>query len=82
MMNKISNDLDKREGSIIHNALAPAAQEVAKMYSDMDYFLKCTFASPDMPDEFLDLRVAEEGLKREKATYAIKKDTFITKKMN
>jgi uncharacterized phage protein gp47/JayE len=76
MMNKISNDLDKREGSIIYNALAPAAQEVAKMYSDMDYFLKCTFASPDMPDEFLDLRVAEEGLKREKPTYAIKKGYF------
>ncbi|EQB4336221.1 baseplate J/gp47 family protein [Clostridium botulinum] len=76
MMNKISNDLDKREGSIIYNALAPAAQEVAKMYSDMDYFLKCTFASPDMPPELLDLRVAEEGLKREKATYAIKKGYF------
>ncbi len=76
MMNKISNDLDKREGSIIYNALAPAAQEVAKMYSDMDYFLKCTFASPDMPPELLDLRVAEEGLRREKATYAIKKGYF------
>ncbi|APC79927.1 TPA: baseplate J/gp47 family protein [Clostridium botulinum] len=76
MMNKISNDLDKREGSIIYNALAPAAQEVAKMYSDMDYFLKCTFASPDMPPELLDLRVAEEGLKRGKATYAIKKGYF------
>lgn len=76
MISKISNDLDKREGSIIYNALAPAAQEVAKMYSDMDYFLKCTFASPSMPPELLDLRVAEEGLKREKATYAIKKGYF------
>ncbi len=76
MMNKISNDLDKREGSIIYNALAPAAQEVAKMYSDMDYFLRCTFASPSMPPELLDLRVAEEGLKREKATNSIKKGYF------
>ncbi|WP_125153091.1 baseplate J/gp47 family protein [Clostridium rectalis] len=76
MMNRISNDLDKREGSIIYNALAPAAQEVAKMYSDMDYFLKCTFVSPDMPDEYLDLRVAEEGLKREMATSSIKKGYF------
>ena len=76
MLNKIPDDLDKREGSIIYNALAPAAQEVARMYSDMDYFLKCTFASPDMPPELLDLRVAEEGLKREKATYAIKKGYF------
>lgn len=76
MLNKIPDDLDKREGSIIYNALAPAAQEVARMYSDMDYFLKCTFASPDMPPKLLDLRVAEEGLKREKATYAIKKGYF------
>lgn len=76
MMDRIPNDLDKREGSIIYNALAPAAQEIAKMYSDMDYFLKCTFASPDMPPELLDLRVGEEGLKRYQATYAIKKGYF------
>ncbi|WP_085829402.1 baseplate J/gp47 family protein [Clostridium massiliodielmoense] len=76
MMDRVPNDLDKREGSIIYNALVPAAQEVAKMYSDMDYFLQCTFASPDMPEEFLDLRVAEEGLKREQATHSIKKGYF------
>lgn len=76
MMDRVPNDLDKREGSIIYNALAPAAMEVAKMYSDMDYFLKCTFASPNMPPELLDLRVAEEGLKREKATCSIKKGYF------
>ncbi|MCY6958878.1 baseplate J/gp47 family protein [Clostridium brassicae] len=76
MMNRVPDTLDKREGSIIYNALAPAAQEVAKMYSDMDYFLKCTFVSPDMPEEYLDLRVAEEGLKREMATSSIKKAYF------
>lgn len=76
MLNKIPDDLDKREGSIIYNALAPAAQEVARMYSDMDYFLKCTFASPDMPPELLDLRVCEEGMKREDSTYAVKKGYF------
>lgn len=76
MMDRIPNDLDKREGSIIYNALAPCALEVARMYSDMDYFIQCTFASPDMPKEFLDLRVGEEGLKRRQATYAIKKGYF------
>lgn len=76
LMDKIPNDLDKREGSIIYNALAPAAQELARMYTDMDRFLTYTFASPDMPDEFLDLRVAEEGLKREQTTYSIKKGYF------
>lgn len=82
MLDRIHNDLDKREGSIIYNALAPAAQEVARMYSDMDYFLKCTFASPDMPSELLDLRVGEEGLKRYQATYAIKKGYFYDNENN
>ncbi len=76
MMDRVSNDLDKREGSILYNALAPAAMEVARMYSDMDRFLIYTFASSDMPPAFLDLRVAEEGLKREPATYSIKKGYF------
>ncbi|KGN00306.1 baseplate J/gp47 family protein [Clostridium botulinum] len=76
MMDRIPNDIDKREGSIIYNALTPCALEVARMYSDMNYFMQCTFASPDMPDEFLDLRVTEEGLKREKATHSIKKGYF------
>lgn len=76
MMDKVPNGLDKREGSIIYNALAPCALEVARMYSDMDYFIQCTFVSPDMPEEYLDLRVAEEGLKRKKATYTIKKGYF------
>ncbi|BDR73619.1 phage tail protein [Clostridium tetani] len=82
MMDRIPNDLDKREESIIYNALAPAAQEVARMYSDMDYFLQCTFASPDMPPELLDLRVGEEGLKRYQATYAIKKGYFYDNENN
>ncbi|MBU3193457.1 baseplate J/gp47 family protein [Clostridium algidicarnis] len=76
MMDKIPNTLDKREGSIVYNALAPAALEMTRMYSDMDRFLEYTFTSPDMPPVFLDLRVAEEGLKREPATYSIKKGYF------
>lgn len=76
MLEKVPKDIDKREGSIIYDALAPAALEMARMYSDMDSFLGYTFASPNMPEEFLDLRVGEEGLKRNKATYAIKKGLF------
>ncbi|WP_010292191.1 baseplate J/gp47 family protein [Clostridium senegalense] len=76
MLNKIPDDFDKSEGSIIYNALAPAAQELGRMYSDMDRFLDYTFASVDMPIEFLNLRVAEEGMKREVATCSIKKGYF------
>lgn len=82
MMDTIRGEIDKREGSIIYNALAPAAQEMARMYSDMDRFLTYTFASADMPEEFLDLRVLEEGLKRDEATCCIKKGYFYDSENN
>lgn len=76
MLDRISNDIDKREGSLVYNALAPAAQELARMYSDMERFLGYTFAAPNIPEELLDLRVGERGLKRAPSTYAIKKGSF------
>ncbi|MDR5586614.1 baseplate J/gp47 family protein [Clostridium aquiflavi] len=77
MLDKIPNDLDKREGSsLIYNALAPAAQEISKLRSDMDRFLEYTFASPNIPDEYLDKRCVEHGIERKMATYAIKLGTF------
>lgn len=77
MLDKIPNDLDKREGSsLIYNALAPAAQEIARLKSDMDRFLEYTFASPNIPDEYLDKRCIEHGIERKKATYAIKLGIF------
>ncbi len=77
MIDKIPNDLDKREGSsLIYNALAPAAQEISRLRSDMDRFLEYTFASPNIPDEYLDKRCAEHGIERKKATYAVKLGTF------
>ncbi|WP_315080132.1 baseplate J/gp47 family protein [uncultured Clostridium sp.] len=77
MLDKIPNDLDKREGSsLIYNALAPAAQEISRLRSDMDRFLEYTFASPNIPDEYLDKRCVEHGIERKPATYAIKLGTF------
>ncbi|WP_252224258.1 MULTISPECIES: baseplate J/gp47 family protein [unclassified Clostridium] len=77
MLDKIPNDLDKREGSsLIYNALAPAAQEISRLRSDMDRFLEYTFASPNIPDEYLDKRCVEHGIERKMATYAIKLGTF------
>lgn len=77
MLEKIPNDLDKREGSsLIYNALAPAAQEISRLRSDMDRFLEYTFASPNIPDEYLDKRCVEHGIERKMATYAIKLGTF------
>ena len=77
MMDKVPNDLDKRVGSsLIYNALAPTAQEIARIRSDMDRFLKYGFADPNIPDEYLDYRAKEHGLTRKPADYAIKLGTF------
>lgn len=77
MLESIPKDIDKRkDSSLIYNALAPAAQEVAKIRSDMDRFLSYSFASKDMPEEYLDLKAMEYGLTRKPATYAIKLGVF------
>lgn len=76
MMDKVPNDLDKREGSVIHNSLAPIALELAVAYSNLDRFLGYTFAQEDTPEEFLEKRVSEIGMYRKQPTKAIKKGQF------
>lgn len=71
----VPSDVDKREGSIVYAALAPAAAVMAQQYIDMDTILDQTFADT-MAGTYLDRRAAERGLKREAATYAVVKGVF------
>lgn len=66
-LKRVSNDLDKRQGSIIYDAVAPACAEIAQMYIELDHILKLTFVETSY-GEFLDKRVYEMGLSRRKAT--------------
>lgn len=75
MLEKVPNDVDKREGSIIYDALAPAAVELAQMYMQLEYFDMYSFADK-ATDNFLTLRCAERGVDRKPATYAIRKGVF------
>lgn len=69
MLSQVSSELDKREGSIIYTALAPAAAELAIMYIELDTLLKEMFA--DTADrEFLLRRAAERGILPKAASYA------------
>ena len=43
MLSRIPDKFDKREGSIIYDALAPAAIELEIMYMELDYILKNVF---------------------------------------
>lgn len=69
-LSNVSNDFDKRQGSIIYDALAPCCLELAQMYVALDVFLNETFADT-ASREYLILRAAERGLKPKEATNAV-----------
>ena len=55
MLANVPDDLDKREGSVIWDALAPAALELETAYLFLDYVLNQSFADTSDRD-FLILR--------------------------
>ncbi|MCY7964965.1 baseplate J/gp47 family protein [Bacillus inaquosorum] len=75
MLNSISADIDTREGSVIYNALAPAAAELAKSYIWLDTVLELVF-SDTAQGEFLDRRATEAGIERTAATKAVRAGEF------
>lgn len=71
-LSNVPDTIDKRQGSIIYDALAPACYRLAEFYQSVRNAYKDTFATTSY-GENLDLRVAEQGIYRYVATYAIKK---------
>lgn len=69
------SNIDVREGSIIYNALAPAAAELQNMYIQLDAVLDNAFADTASRD-YLIKRCAERGITVEPATRAILKGEF------
>lgn len=68
-------DIDTGEGSVIYNALAPAAIELQNMYISLDVILNESFADTQSRD-YLIKRCAERGVGVKSATYAIRKGEF------
>ena len=68
-------DFDTREGSVIYDALAPAAVELQNLYIQLDTVLNETFADT-ATREYLIKRAAERGITIDEATYAIRKGEF------
>lgn len=68
----VPEDRDKREGSVIYDALAPFCQVLAAGVLELKNFYSETYALT-ASGEYLDNRVAEQGIKRQIATYAVKK---------
>ncbi|MFL2104123.1 baseplate J/gp47 family protein [Mycobacteroides abscessus] len=75
MMERVPDSFDKRESSVIYNALAPAAVELQLMYMEFDIILQETFGDTASRD-YLIRRVAERGITPYSATYAVVKGEF------
>lgn len=71
----VPDDQDKRQGSVIFDALAPFCQVLAAGAMELRNFYTQTNAST-ATGEALDNRVAEQGVTRYAHTYAVKKVTF------
>lgn len=75
MLDRIPDDMDKREGSIIYDALAPVAIEFAQAYMELDTILRLTF-SETSSGEYLERIATNFGVYRKKATKSVRKGVF------
>lgn len=75
MLGRVSADLDKREGSVIYDALAPVAAELAQAYAELDINDNLSFADT-ASGEYLTRRCAEHGVNRYPATKARREGLF------
>ncbi len=75
MLDKVPNSMDKREGSIIYDALAPAAIELNNIYIALNLFMEETFGDTASRD-FLIRRAAERGITPIPSKPAIVKGEF------
>lgn len=71
-LSNVPSNVDKREGSIIYDALAPACAELAQIYIQLDIVLNNAFADT-AEREYLELRAKERGIVPKEATRAILK---------
>lgn len=75
MLDKVADSIDKREGSIIYDALSPCAAELAQMYIILKDNIDLAFVDTST-GEYLDRLCNQVGLERKQATKAIRKSKF------
>jgi len=71
MLESVPDDMDKREGSIIYNALAPAAGKLFESYISLGQVLVLMFPQTS-EGEYLEYITEEESVKRNYATPSIR----------
>lgn len=76
LLARVPDTLDTREGSVLYNALAPAAWEIQMLYEELNLALQEAFAdTASLP--YLTRRAAERGITHKGATRAIVRAEFV-----
>lgn len=75
MLDRVPETFDKREGSIIYDALAPAAAELAQMYIELEYCFNQSFVD-SADSDYLTRLCSQFGIDRKEATHTIAKGEF------
>ncbi|MBR2593582.1 MAG: baseplate J/gp47 family protein [Firmicutes bacterium] len=75
MLGRVSDSLDKREGSVIYDALAPCAAALKNVYTAMEDILLESYIGT-ATGEYLDRLAAEFGIVRISASAAVVKGEF------
>ena len=74
-LDKIPDTYDKREGSVIFNAIAPMCMEMSYLYLKLRTYTDLVFIDTSV-GSYLDRLVLQNGVERLQATYAEKYGTF------
>ncbi len=75
VLDTVGSDVDKRQGSVIYDAVAPACAELAQLYIALDNTIDAAFADT-APREYLILRARERGIEPYPATYSLCRGEF------
>lgn len=70
MLASVSSKVDKREGSVIYDALSPAALKMAELYYQLNNYTDLLYLDT-ASDSYLDRKASDFGLTRKAATPAI-----------
>ena len=75
LLKNVPATIDKREGSVVYDALAPAAIELQNLYIELDVVLNQTFVDT-ATGEYLERRCAESGIVKKEASSAVVQGAF------
>lgn len=74
-LSRVSSALDKREGSMVMNGVAPAMAELAQLYIGLDFVFSATYIAT-APREYLIKRAADRNMEPYPASAAVFRAEF------